>query len=173
VTAPTPNITDHGRLIFRILVDNNSTDAELPRVKTASGSTDSDPCGLLYYTNGSDPVDINYVAFHPNNFLDWDLYVYRGIQGVAADIPMGAPGTNTSAGAPLPGSPASFTNSAAALLGTCPQAAFAVNLYCAARATNGYNKQTQYDSYATIAFALLEPCPIFPKLAAEKALQHA
>ena len=34
--------------------------------------------------------------------------------------------------------------------------AFAVNLYCAARATNGYGRQSEYDSSATIAFALLK-----------------
>lgn len=160
VTAPTQNITDHGRLIFRILVDNNSTDAELPRVKTPSGSTDSDPCGLLYYTNGSDLVGIDYVAFHPNNFLSWSLNVNRGIQGWAA-------GTGGNANAGSPGFPVTFSNSAASLLGGCSQAAFAVNLYCAARARNGYDRQTQYDSSATIAFALLEPCPICPKSLAE------
>jgi hypothetical protein len=153
--APTPNITDHGRLIFRILVDNNSTVAELPRVATALGSTDTDPCGVLHYSAGSDNVELDYVAWHPNNFLDWDLYIYRGIMGVAADIPWGAPGTNTSAGSP--GFPVAFNNSAATLLGPCIQAGFAVNLYCAARATDGYSRQSEYDSSATIGFALLHP----------------
>ncbi len=153
--APTPNITDHGRLIFRILVDNNSTVAELPRVATPLGSTDTDPCGVLHYTVGSDNVELDYVAWHPNNFLNWDLYIYRGIQGVAADIPWGAPGTNTSAG--TPGSPVAFNNSASTLLGPCAQAGFAVNLYCAARATDGYSRQSEYDSSATIGFALLHP----------------
>ena len=159
-TAPTPNVTDHGRLVFRILVDNNSTDGELPRVTTPSGSTDSAPCGLLNYTNGSDPVDIYYVAYHPNNFLDWELVVTRGIQGQAA-----ATGSNTSIGSP--GFPVIFENSAAMLLGNCPQAAFAVNLYCWARATNGYDRQSQYDSPKTIGFVLLEPCPPCPTLTVE------
>jgi protein tyrosine phosphatase (PTP) superfamily phosphohydrolase (DUF442 family) len=55
------------------------------------------------------------------------------------------------------GSPADFANSASALLETCTQGAFAVNLYCYARATNGYSRQSQYDCSATIGFALLTP----------------
>jgi hypothetical protein len=153
--APQPNITDHGRIMFRIRVDNNSTVAELPKVSTPLGSTDTDPCGVLHYTTLGDNVELDYVAFHPNNFLDWDLTIARGISGVAASIPPSPPPTNSSSGSP--GSPAAFNNSAGTLLGPCAQAAFAVNLYCAARATNGYSRQTEYDSSATIAFALLHP----------------
>jgi len=152
--APQPNVTDHGRLIFQILVDNNNTVAELPRVATPLGSTDTDPCGVLYYSNLSDNVELDYVAWHPNNFLDWDLTISRGISGVVASIPPSPPATNTSSGSP--GLPAAFNNSAGALLGPCVQAAFAVNLYCAARATDGYGRQSEYDSSATIAFALLK-----------------
>jgi len=159
--APTPNITDDGRLIFRIRVDNNATDAELTGVSTPLGSTDNDPCGFLHYNLGSDPVTIDYVAFHPNNFLDWYLRVSRGLSGVVAGIPSVPPAppspvpNNTSSGSP--GSPAAFINSASALLGTCTQAAFAVNLDCYARATDGYSRQSQYDRSATIAFALTTP----------------
>jgi hypothetical protein len=41
--------------------------------------------------------------------------------------------------------------------GACTQAAFAVNLNCGARITNGYSYQTQYNRSATMAFALLTP----------------
>ena len=153
--APTPNITDHGRLIFRIQVDNNNTVAELPRVATPLGSTDTDPCGVLHYGSTTDNVDLSYVAFHPNNYLDWDLSISRGLSGVVASIPPSPPPTNTSSG--TPGVPAHFVNTAGSLLGTCTQAAFAVNLYCAARATSGYGRQSQYDSSSTIAFALITP----------------
>lgn len=153
--APTPNITDHGRLIFRIQVDNNSTDAELPGVATPLGTTETDPCGMLHYSSLSDNVDLSYVAFHPNNYLDWELDIWRGVSGLAASIPPSPPATNTSSGSP--GLPAHFINSAATLLGTCPQAAFAVNLYCWARANSGYSRQSQYDSSKTIAFALIHP----------------
>lgn len=157
--APAYNINTDGDLIFQIVVDNNHTVAQLPKVQTPISSTDSDPCGILHYTNGSDTVDIFYVAFHPNNYLDWDLGVSLGILG-------GVAATSGSASSGVLGSPADFANSAGALLDPprvppinppCTQGAFAVNLYCYARATDGYSRQNQYDCSATIGFALLTP----------------
>jgi len=153
--APVFNITDHGRLTFQVLVDNRPTVAQLPGVSTPAGSTATDPCGVLHYSSGGDNVEIDYVAFQPGNFIDWSLTVSRGISGVVVEIVPPAPATGTSAGSP--GLPVSFNNSASALLGPCPQAAFAVNLYCRARITDGYSQQSQYDSSQTIAFALLHP----------------
>ena len=160
--APSPNITHHGRLIFRVRVDNNVCDAELPKVATPVNSTDTDPCGILQYNNPGDNVALSYVAFHPNNFLDWDLTISLGIVGIAASIPPSPPPTNTSSGSP--GLPATFNNTAGALLskGGCTQGAFAVILYCAARATDGYERLAQYDCQAAIAFALTQPCPPCP-----------
>jgi hypothetical protein len=152
-TAPTPNVTDHGRLIFQVLVDNNATQAGLTGVSTPEGSADS--CGMLHYSKLSDTVELDYYAYHPNNYLNWDLTISRGLSGVVASIPPSPPPTDTSSGAP--GTPVAFDNTAGSLLGGCPQAAFAVNLYCAARATDGYGRQSQYDSSATIAFALTTP----------------
>jgi hypothetical protein len=153
--APTPNITDHGRLIFQLWVDNNPTQAGLPAVSTPEGSADS--CGMLHYGPTSDSVTLEYYAYHPNNYLNWSLGIVRGLSGEVAGIPPSPPATDISSGAPLPGSPATFVNTAGTLLGSCPQAAFAVNLYCYARATDGYGRQEQYDSSATIAFALTTP----------------
>jgi hypothetical protein len=148
--APAYNINADGDLIFQIMVDNNHTVAQLPKVQTPISSTDTDPCGILHYTHGGDMVDIFYVAFHPNNYLDWDLGVSLGILGSVA-------GTSGNVSAGSLGSPADFANTASALLETCTQGAFAVNLYCQARATNGYSTQHQYDCSATIGFALLTP----------------
>lgn len=156
--APKPNITDHGRLIFRVQVDNNVCDAEVPKVATPINSTDTDPCGILQFNNPGDNVAVSYVAFHPNNFLDWNLTISLGVKGIAASIePPGPPPTNTSSGSP--GLPATFNNTAGALLGSCTQGAFAVVLYCAARATDGYERLSQYDCQAAAAFALTQPCP--------------
>ena len=148
--APAYNINADGDLIFQIMVDNNHTVAQLPKVQTPISSTDRDPCGILHYTNGSDIVDIFYVAFHPNDYLDWDLGVSLGILGQVA-------ATSGSVSAGSLGFPADFANSASALLDGCTQGAFAVNLYCYARATNGYSRQYEYDCSATIGFALLTP----------------
>jgi len=149
--APAYNINVDGDLTFQILIDNNHTVAQLPKVKTPISSTDTDPCGILHYTNSSDQVDIYYVAFHPNDFLDWSLDVSLGIMGSVAGI-----SGNVSAGSL--GAPADFANTASALLQTCVQGAFAVNLICHARAVDGYSRQNQYDCSSTIGFALLKPC---------------
>jgi hypothetical protein len=142
--APVPNIDANGDLIFIVGVDNNATTAALYDVKTGSHGT-GDDCGMNHYSGPNDPVTIDYAAKHPHNYLDWSMSVSRGTHGVVASL-----GGHTSSA-----DPAQFTNTASLLLGNCPQAAFAVNLYCAARATNGYGRQSQYDSSATIAFALL------------------
>lgn len=149
--APTPNITDHGRLIFRIQVDNSPTTAALPGVSiSGGGSTDS--CGFVDYTSDAQTVSINYTAWQPNNFISWSLGVVKGLSGPVAS----ASADGNAPGAPLPAF-ASLNNSAGTLVGTCPHgAAFAVNLYCWAWATDGYSRQSEYDSSATIAFALLK-----------------
>jgi len=144
--APAPNVDATGDLISRIGVDNNPTYAALYDVKTGSHGK-GDDCGMNHYSGPNDPVTIDYAATHPHNFLDWSLSVSRGTHGQVAALS----GSTSSA------DPAPFTNNASVLLGTCVQAAFAVNLYCAARATNGYGRQSQYDRSATIAFALLTP----------------
>jgi hypothetical protein len=141
-----PNIDANGDLIFRIGVDNNATHAALYDARTGSHGS-GDACGIRHYNGPHDPVTIDYAATHPNNFLDWSLSVTKGAEGWVA-------GTSGSTSSP---DPAHFAREASALLGTCVQAAFAVNLYCAARATNGYGRQSQYDRSATMAFALLTP----------------
>ena len=127
-------------------MDNNATYAALYDARTGSHGS-GDDCGMRHYNGPNDPVTIDYAATHPHNFLDWSLSVSRGSHGQVASL-----GGSTSSL-----DPAHFTNTASALLGSCPQAAFAVNLYCAARATNGYGRQSQYDRSATLAFALLTP----------------
>lgn len=144
-SATGPNIDANGDLIFKLLVDNNPTNAELLGV-TVSGNS-ADPCGMLHYANLTDPVSISYVATHPNNYLWWDLGVTRGFEGTAES----AHGEENSA------VPDHLDNPASVLLGHCVQAAFAVNLNTHARAESGYGRQSQYDDSATVAFALLHP----------------
>jgi hypothetical protein len=141
--APAFNIDANGDLVFRVLVDNNPTTAQLPIGITVSGNI-ADACGILHYGSTSDIVSIPYIASHPNNYLDWSLSVTRG---ASVAVPPGASG-HTSANS-------HYDQTAGALLGGCSQAAFAVNLYCAARAESGYGRQSQYDRSATSAFALL------------------
>jgi hypothetical protein len=152
------NITPLGQLTFRVRVDNNDTDAEINNVRTPIGSADS--CGFLHFNALTDTVSIDYVARHPNNFLTWSLGVTRGSCGGVAST---GGSSNSPVAAPPP--PATFANLASFLLravgGSCNAcndgAAFAVNLYTAASASDGYGRQSQYDRSATIAFALIKP----------------
>lgn len=147
------NITPQGQLIFRVHVDNNDTFAQLSGVTTPTGSADI--CGILHYGNSSDLVSIHYAATHPNNFLTWGLSVSRGLAGLVASV-----SGNTSSppmSLPAPSTPGEFKKPASTLLDGCTSAAFAVNLDVDATATDGYNRQAQYDRDATIAFALLHP----------------
>jgi hypothetical protein len=143
--APAPTIDGAGNLIFKVRVDNNPTVAQLQDV-TVSGHH-VDPCGMLHYASGSDTVSIQYVATQANNFIFWGLSVTRGLAGTVASTGGDVNSAN----------PDHFNNTASKLLGSCVNAAFAVNLNTYARATNGYGRQSQYDRSATIAFALLHP----------------
>jgi len=144
-SATGPNIDVQGNLVFKVYVDNNPTTAELQDV-TASGHHVT-PCGMLHYSLPSDNVAIQYVATQPENFIFWDLGVVRGLQGQAA----------ATSGQVNSANPDDFNNPVSALVGSCVNAAFAVNLNTHARATSGYDRQSQYDRSATIAFALLNP----------------
>jgi len=152
VDASTIGLVSGNSLIINVYVDNRPTVAQLPGVSTPVDSTATDPCGILHYAAPTDNVEIDYVAYQPGNFLDWDLGVVRGITGSVA-----SGSGNTSAG--TPGVPVGFDNSVSTLMGTCTQAAFAVNLDCHSRATTGWSRISGYDSHSAIGFALITPCP--------------
>lgn len=147
------NISPSGQLTFRLRIDNNDTYANVDSVATASssvvpGSMD-DLCGIRHFASVTENVTIGFRASHPNNFLTWHLDVVKGAVG-SID---GASGNSSSP--PQPPNP--FVRTAAALLGGCPAAAFALNLYTWATATDGYSRQSQYDRSDTFAFALVSP----------------
>jgi hypothetical protein len=157
VDASTLGLVSGNSFIMSLYIDNRPTQALLPGVSTPVNSTATDPCGILGYNTLSDIVDIQYVAYQPGNFIDWDLDVVRGTTGSVAAI-----SGHTSAGAPMPGSPVDFDNTVATLIGSCPQAAFGVNLDCYSRCTDGWSRLSGYDSSQSIAFALTVPCPPCP-----------
>jgi hypothetical protein len=161
VTAPPANITGHGRLFFRIRVENNYTVAKLPSVINTTTGQSADDCGFLRFTDLSNLITVNYVAREVNDYLSWELDIDRGLCGLVATT--GIHDHSSPGSAVPPGAPAAFTNSATVLLGplgscaACDDgAAFAVNLNCWVWATNGRYAQTQYNSSNTIAFALLK-----------------
>jgi hypothetical protein len=152
VDASTLGLVNGNSLIISVYVDNRPTQAQLPGVSTPVNSTASDPCGILNYNTSGDNVDIQYVAYQRGNFLYWDLGVVRGITGSVAS-------TSGTTNAGSPGLPVDFNNTVATLIGNCTQAAFGVNLDVYTLCTDGWSQLTQYDSAASIAFALTKPCP--------------
>jgi hypothetical protein len=142
------NITPQGRLVFRVLIDNNDTHSKVDDIKI--GGSFADPCGILDYGNLSDIVSIDFHATHPHDYLSWQLDVIRGATGPAVPSPTG----NSSS---PPQAPNPFNNTAGTLLGPCTNAAFAANLWAWATATDGYGRQEQYDRFNSHPFALLHP----------------
>jgi hypothetical protein len=141
------NITPAGQLMFRVLIDNQDTSASIDSV-SAAGHT-ADKCGMLHYKEADDDVAISFHATHPNSYLTWSLGVSLGFYGGVASE------SGNSSSPPEPENP--LVRDAGELLHGCTNGAFAVNLYTAASATDGYSRQSQYDRSASVAFALLHP----------------
>jgi hypothetical protein len=141
------NITPAGQLMFRVLIDNQDTSASIDSVSAAGHTADS--CGMLHYKEEDDDVAISFHATHPNDYLTWSLGVSLGFYGGVASE------SGNSSSPPEPENP--LVRDAGELLHGCTNGAFAVNLYTAATATDGYSRQSQYDRSASVAFALLHP----------------
>jgi len=141
------NITPEGQLTFRVLIDNNDTVASIDSV-SAAGNT-ADKCGMLHYKHGHDEVAIAFEATQPEDHLTWSLGVSLGFYGGVASE------SGSTSSPPAGENP--LERHASELLHGCTNGAFAVNLYTAATATDGYSRQSQYDRSASVAFALLNP----------------
>lgn len=127
------------------LIDNAPCVAVLAE-PTLLGNAASPVCGFLPYTKPptAAPVTIAYTASQPHNHATYSLEVWKGLLGTTAVY--GASGN-------VP-SPATFTVPLNTLLGTCTVAGCAADLYVAASAINGWDRQSQYDASAQEAFAL-------------------
>jgi hypothetical protein len=112
---------------------------------TVAGNSVTNPCGMLKFnvsTVQTDKVKIVYVASHPLLFANYSFSIVKGAN------------TIYSTSGPVAYVPFVYEDTVANLLGTCPSAAFAAQLYVAATAINGISRQSQYDASRTIAFAL-------------------
>lgn len=132
-------------------VDNNQCRAMLwpPRV----GANAADACGILRYTALTDTVTLTFTAAHPNNFADFSFGLIRGHNNPPPPVIAGATSGQVSAAT----NPGTITGTVAGLLGPCAaggMAAFAESLYVAARANNGWSRQSQYDASDLLAFTL-------------------
>lgn len=134
------------------LIDNAPCVATLSEA-TLSGRTADPLCGFLPYAPPLLPlpppplpppppfVTIPYTASQPHNHATYTFQLWKGvnmIQEVAGNVPSTGP----------------FAISLSTLMGTCIVAGCAADLYVAATAINGWDRQGQYDRSAEEAFAL-------------------
>ena len=148
-----PHIEPDGSIILRVHLDNRDTIADIRSVGLGGG-TFTGECQFLEYTDADvDEVEVNYLAYHPNDFLShYNLTVKRGKSGTN----VASHSTTTPAAPPL-GETRDFNVSD--LLGAYPQCAFAVELHTYPRTRNGYTRIRAYEDHATAAFALVPASP--------------
>ncbi len=154
VDAPAYNrITVGGNTVaFRMVVhvDNNFCQAEV----FSAASTSPSVCGVLP-AGPSDQVTLGFLARHPNGFATFDFDVERGDNAI---VPIAEATSSALNGyVEAPAFEYRKTITASLLLGACPQAAFAEEIYVNARATDGYSELSLYDARDLGAFALTTP----------------
>jgi len=154
--AADPSEIDAGGFVFNLHVDNNSCTASIDPV-SIGGSSVADACGFLGYGDPSAPVTLSFHAKHPNNFAVFSWTMVRGLTPLGAFDASNAEVAAATAGIYTGDGVGDFSadTPASSLLGTCVNAAFAEDLYVAAKATTGWGERlTQYDAQALGAFAL-------------------
>lgn len=148
----TPNLVSQDLLIE---VNNQQCVAVLQAsVLNTSPATSADSCGVLHYgTTKTTTVSLAFTASQPANYATFSLDLVRGVTGLGSPpLPAALPtGPVTAAPADSPVSPAPTVSD---LLGSCPTAGFAAELYVAATMTNGNDRQGQYDAESLIGFVL-------------------
>lgn len=141
-------------LPLKILVNNQACVATIsPPVLNALPPQTANPCGVIDYgTDTSATLTLAYTATQPAGFAHFSFGLVRGVTGLSLVPPLPS--------GPVPGaSPVTPAPTVSELLGPCPTAGFAAEVYVAATMTNGMNRQSQYDASALIAF-VLTPGPI-------------
>ena len=143
-------------LKVKVRVDNSACHADIQDANiTVNGVTEySGRCGFLHYTNVNQTVDISFIATHPRNFATFSFSVVKGNNTENPGISQGGYVISSAGIYTLSGGVFSDDVPVSQLLGTCPQAAFAENLYVAALATDGTRRLNEYDASDTNAFAL-------------------
>lgn len=128
-----------------ILVNNQSCLASLALPLLAGSPANA--CGVMSYSSTTETVTLGFTASQPANYATFSFSLVRGVTGVTLPTPPPASGPITSAVSP-------FTDTVAGLLGGCPTAGFAAELYVAATINNGWSRQSQYDASSLLGFVL-------------------
>jgi hypothetical protein len=125
-----------------------------PPVLNTATPTGADVCGVLHYgTTKTTTVSLAFTASQPANYGTYSIALVRGVTGLGSP-PLPAPlprGPVTAAPSASPIAPAPTVSD---LLGSCPTAGFAAEVYVAATMTNGDGRQSQYDAEALMGFVL-------------------
>ena len=125
-----------------VFVDNRPCIAVIG-IPTVNGQPATADCGILKSTAKTDLVQISYTASHPGLFATYAFSIVKAVSSFY--YLQGNPSL----------SPFTYSDTVGHMLGTCPAAAFAAGLSVWATAINGISRQSQYDAYMTVAFALL------------------
>lgn len=112
------------------------------------GGSPADACGVLHYgANKAAVVSIGFTASQPANYANFSFSMVRGVTAVTLPAVPPTSGPVSTAVSPI-------TDTVGALLGPCPTAGFAVELYVAATINNGWSRQSEYDADALLGFVL-------------------
>ncbi len=124
-----------------------------PVLNTSPASV-ADSCGVLHYgSTKTTTVSLAFTASQPANYATFSTELVRGVTGLGSPpLPAAMPSGPVTA---APGdSPITPAPTVANLLGPCPTAGFAAEVYVAATMTNGNGRQSQYDAEALMGFVL-------------------
>ena len=160
VPATAYRVMDSGHVVglhFLLQVDNNRCTADILPLEAPGLIVDAD-CGFYKYAHTTDHVTLKYVASHPHNFATFTFDVAKGPGNSVAGVNVS--GARVGADAPpysLVSGVYSSTPPAptvAALLGTCPAAAFSEALSVYSMATDGWGGPGNLNAFDHGAFAL-------------------
>jgi len=160
-TAPAPGaMVSGGGFIFPLHIDNSHCGASIEPPRVGSSAV-VDECGFLLYDPASDAnndankVRIAFHATHPAEFATFGFHIIRGYTSMASasgEVSAASAGDFTGDGS---GNFAHLYPRTELLGPQCPEkAAFSLNLYVYAKATNGWTRLQQYDARDVRAFAL-------------------
>lgn len=143
------------RMLLPVRLDNNPTLARID-APAVGGATAADECGVMNYAALAQPVTVPFLALQRNRFATYSFYVQRGAVS-PAEYSLGGTAAVNAAGMPAalpPSPPADAPPTVGSLLDACTLAGFTEQLYVAHMATDGWSRQSQYDSPAVRAFVL-------------------
>jgi hypothetical protein len=156
-----------GGVQYVIHIDNRKCSADIS--PPAIGTSVMDTCGFLRYNTAAPGlVHIAWKAWHPGGFGVYSFNIIKGASGIGKLPLPPVPGDPTpSIKLPILDEVSSTANNGDGsgnffqdsptlrLLGGCKEAAYAIDLYVYAKATNGNGYRiTSYDAKKIIAFAL-------------------